>query len=55
MDEGLTNKMLEMMKVALREMKNEEPLVFYKTLWDTIERYSAYKEENKAKKQDETG
>ena len=55
MDEGLTNKMLEMMKAALSEMKNEEPLVFYKTLWDTIQKYSIYQEENKSKNQDVTG
>ena len=55
MDEGLTDKMLEMMKTALSEMKNEEPLVFYKTLWDTIQKHSSYQEANKSKKQDETG
>ena len=55
MDEGLENKFLEMMKRALAEMKNENPLVFYKTLYDVIEKQSVTQEENKSKKQDETG
>jgi hypothetical protein len=55
MDEGLSNRMLEMMKVVLTTAKIEDPIAYQKTVKAMLKEHAVRNEENKSKNKSKTG